>query len=89
MSSFELEMATVKDLMVEFFMELLKEEREKRKQMEKELAESNKLTTELIEKIHKLETDIILERHCRVTNQYRHGRVECDDGVDEVDTLDL
>ena len=78
--------------MLELLMDLLKEEREKRKQIEKELGESNKLTVELINKIHDLETDIVLERRTRViANMYSHGRIECDgaSGVDEVDTLSI
>ena len=78
--------------MVEFLMELLKEERENRKQIEKELGECNKLTTELIDRVRGLETDITLERRTRViANMYRHGRIECDEasGVDEVDTSSI
>ena len=85
-------MSSVMELMLELLMDLLKEEREKRKQIEKELGESNKLTTELISKIHDLETDIVLERRTRViANMYRHGHIECDDanGFDEVDTLSI
>ena len=85
-------MSSIKDLMVEFLVELLKEERQKRKQIEKELEESNKLMTELIEKVHALKTDITLKKRTRViANMYRHGRIECDEasGVDEVDTSSI
>ena len=85
-------MSSVMDLMLELLKDLLKEEWEKRKQIEKELGESNKLTTELISKIHDLETDIVLESGTQViANIYRHGYIECDDanGFNEVDTLSI
>ena len=85
-------MSSVNDLMLELLTDLLKEVRDKRKQIEKELGESNKLTMEITNKIHDLETDIVLERCSRViAGIYKQGWVECDDasGVDEVDTLSV
>ena len=75
--------------MLELLMVLLKEEREKRKQIEKDLGESNNY---LISKIHDLETDIVLERCIQViVNMQRHGHIECDDasGFNVVDTLSI
>ena len=66
-----------KDVFIEFLLELLKEERDKRR---KETEENASLIKNLMFKFGKLETDLISERHlCQ-----RVGRIVCD-GEDEID----
>ena len=66
------------DVLIEFLLELLKEERDQRR---KETEDNAGLIKNLVSKFEKLETDLILERHL-----YRHGggRIVCD-GEDEID----
>ena len=63
--------------MIEFLLELLKEERNR---WRKESEENATLIRELSTKFEKLETDLFLERHMR----RRIGRIECD-GEDMID----
>ena len=74
-------MWTAKDVLIEFLLELLKEEREHRR---KETEENASLIRDLVSRFEKLETDLIFELHTR--NLYRRvGRTVCDGDVDEVD----
>ena len=74
-------MSASKDMLIEFLLELLKEEREHRR---KETEENASLIRDLMSRFEKLETDLIFERHTR--NLYRRvGRTVCDGDVDEVD----
>ena len=74
-------MSTTKDVLIEFLLELLKEEREQRR---KETDDNASNIKELLFKLEKLETDFILERHTR--NMYRRvGRTVCDADEDEID----
>ena len=74
-------MSTTRDVLIDFLLELLKEEREQRR---KDPAENASKIQELMFKLEKMETDLILERHTR--NMYRPvGRTVCDGDEDEVD----
>ena len=74
-------MSTTRDVLIDFLLELLKEEREQRR---KDTAENASKIQELMFKLEKMETDLILERHTR--NMYRRvGRTVCDGDEDEVD----
>ena len=67
--------------MIDFLLELLKEEREQRR---KDTEDNTSKIQELMFKLEKMETDLILERHTR--NMYRRvGRTVCDGDEDEVD----
>ena len=67
--------------MIDFLLELLKEEREQRR---KDTDDNASKIKELMFKLEKMETDQILERHTR--NMYRRvGRTVCDGDHDEVD----
>ena len=71
----------MKDVLIDFPVELLKEEREQRR---KETDDNAIKIKELLFKLEKLETDLILERHTR--NMYRHvSHTSCDGDEDEVD----
>ena len=72
-------MSTGKDVLLEFLLELLKEERDHRR---RETEENAGLIKDLMSKFEKLETDLILERHTR-RSHCRVGRIVCDE--DEVD----
>ena len=74
-------MSTSKDLLIEFLLELLKEEREHRR---KETEENASLIRDLMSRFEKLEADLILERQTRILYR-RVGRTICDGDVDEVD----
>ena len=68
-------------MLIEFLLELLKEEREHRR---KETEGNASLIRDLMSRFEKLETDLMFERHTR--NLYRRvGRTACDGDVDEVD----
>ena len=70
-----------KDVLIDFIVELLKEEREQRR---KETDENAIKIKELLFELEKLETDLILEHHTR--NMYRRvGHTSCDGDEDEVD----
>ena len=70
-----------KDMLIDFLVELLKEEREQRR---KETEENAIKIKELLFKLEKLETDLILERHTR--NMYRRvDHTLCDGDEAEVD----
>ena len=74
-------MSTTKDVLIDFLLELLKEEREQRR---KDTAENASKIQELMFKLEKMETDLILERHTQ--NMYRRiRRTVCDGDEDEVD----
>ena len=73
-------MSTGKDVLIEFLLELLKEERDQRR---KETEGNAGLIRDLMSKFEKLETDIILDRHTHHMHR-RVGRILCD-GEDEVD----
>ena len=67
--------------MIDFLLELLKEEREQRR---KDTEDNASKIQELMFKLEKMETDLILERHTR--NMHRRvGRTVCDGDEDEVD----
>ena len=67
----------MKDALIELLMELLKEERDKRR---KEMEGNAETMRALSQKLERLETNLILNQ-----SMYRRvGRIECD-GVDEVD----
>ena len=75
-------MSTTKDVLIDFLVELLNEEREQRR---KETEDNVSKIKELLFKLEKLETDLILERHTR--NMYRRvGRTVCDGDEDQVDS---
>ena len=70
-----------RDVLIDFLLELLKEEREQRREDTEDNASK---IQELMFKLEKMETDLILEHHTR--NMYRRvGRTECDGDEDEVD----
>ena len=74
-------MSTTKYVLIDFFVELLKEEREQRRKQTEDNASKIK---ELLVKLEKLETDLILKRHTR--NMYRCvSCTVCDGDEDEVD----
>ena len=74
-------MSTTRDVLIDFLLELLKEEREQRR---KDTEDNASKIQELMFKLEKMETDLILERHTR--NMYRRvGRTVCDGDEDEVD----
>ena len=74
-------MSTTRDVLIDFLLELLKEEREQRR---KDTDDSASKIKELMFKLEKMETDQILEHHTR--NMYRRvGRTVCDGDHDEVD----
>ena len=73
-------MSTGKDVLIEFLLELLKEERDQRR---RETEENASLIKDLMSKFDKLETDLILDRHTHHMHR-RMGRILCD-GEDEVD----
>ena len=74
-------MSTTKDVLIDFLVELLKEEREQRR---KETEDNASKIQELLFKLGKLETGLILESHTR--NMYRRvGRIVCDGDEDQVD----
>ena len=74
-------MSTTRDVLIDFLLELLKEEREQRR---KDIEDNASKIQELMFKLEKMETDLILERHTR--NMYRRvGRTMCDGDEDEVD----
>ena len=81
LSSLRNDMSTGKDVLIEFLLELLKEERD---QGRKETEENAGLIRDLMSKFEKLETDVIFERHTRHLH-CRVGRIVCDGGEDEVD----
>ena len=81
LSSLWNDMSTGKDVLIEFLLELLKEERDQRR---KETEGNAGLIRDLMSKFEKLETDIIFERHTRHLH-HRVGRIVCDGGEDEVD----
>ena len=78
-------MSTGKDVLIEFLLELLKEERDQRR---KETEENAGFIRDLMSKFDKLETDIIFERHTRHLHRCV-GRIVCDSGEDEVDGWDI
>ena len=74
-------MWTSKDMLIEFLLEVLEEERKHRR---KETEENASLIRDLMSRFEKFETDLIFEHHMR--NVYRRvGRTVCDGDVDEVD----
>ena len=74
-------MSTGKDVLIEFLLELLKEERDQRR---RETEENATLIKDLMSKFDRLETDLIFERHTRHLHR-RSGRIVCDGDEDEVD----
>ena len=74
-------MSTGKDVLIEFLLELLKEERDQRRI---ETEENASLIIDLMSKFNRLETDLIFERHTRHLHR-RSGRIVCDGDEDEVD----
>ena len=74
-------MSTGKDVLIEFLLELLKEERDQRR---RETEENVSLIKDLMSKFDRLETDLIFEHHTRHMHR-RSGRIVCDGDEDEVD----
>ena len=74
-------MSTGKDVLIEFLLELLKEERDQRR---RGTEENTSLIKDLIKKFENMETELILDRHSRHSHR-RVGRIICDGDEDEVD----
>ena len=73
-------MSTGKDVLIEFLLELLKEERDQRR---RETEENASLIKDLMTEFDKLEMDFIFERHTHHLHR-RSGRIVCDGDEDEV-----
>ena len=72
----EMEAATGKDATIEFLLILLKEERDKRKEVEMNLEHTKTNLDEMVA----IQSQRERNSHC-----LHRGRIECDNGVDEVD----
>ena len=72
----EMEAATGKDATIEFLLILLKEERDKRKEVEMNLEHTKTILDEMVA----IQSQRERNGHC-----FHRGRIERDNGVDEVD----